>query len=421
MLSLFASCDVNDEFYNQLDQEEGLQLIENLEYTFTDDDYPNDTYFSQEAPAANYLPDFLAETYPTLDPTSTIKVTYNYNNGDLAYIQEYLDYLDELASIESYTLTTADYDSMGTEYGKPGYYNNFSSSMPAADYLPDFLLEKYPDAEEGDELMVTYKYYDSGVTEITEFWVFDGSNWNQSEKTAPETPDNVEVYELTTDDYDSMGTGYGEPGRYNNFSSSIDPDFYLPLFLANKYTYAAEGDKILVLYKFYISSNVETRAVEYTYGNGWNKYSPIVVKTDQYIKTDKAWLFDPTVLYTMVADDYQMIVEYVKENISEDYIDSYGTAESYYGSSSYYKEFNIEEGDYDASFGTWEDAVKAAMEVFLPMKFPEAVAQVEGIDVNYVITFAGYAGSMVDYTITFKCTKSAPNPTFEYVSGPVLK
>ena len=53
---------------------------------------------------------------------------------------------------------------------------------------------------------------------------------------------------------------------------------------------------------------------------------------------------------------------------------------------------------------------------FLPAKFPNAVAQVDGIDVNYKITFVTYGGSDGGtYTITFQCTKSGPNPEFTYV------
>jgi hypothetical protein len=124
----------------------------------------------------------------------------------------------------------------------------------------------------------------------------------------------------------------------------------------------------------------------------------------------------------MVKDDYQIIVDYVNDNIWSEYLDSFGTAESYYGAGSYHENFGIRDGDFDTSFDTWQDAVKAAIgTAFLPNKFPEAAAQVDGVDVNYVITFATYSGSDGTYSITFKCTKSGPNPEFEYVEGPTEK
>ncbi len=425
-LGLLASCDVNDEFYDELDKDKGFQLVENLEYTLTDDDYEDiggdpKKYgsFSKYDAAADHLPEFLGDKYFTLDENSSVKVTYKFYQGSLGYLKDYLDYLEELSEITSHNLSTADYDSMGTNNNEPGQYNNFSGSTPPEDYLPDFLLGKYPDAIEGDEIAVTYKYYDGSVSEITGFWAFDGSIWAESEKVAPEIPEDVTLYELVSDDYDSMGA----PGKYNNFSSSVAPEDYLATFLGIKFAYATEGEKIVTIYKYYAGGGVtETKAKEYTLTDGvWMEYSSTINKTDPYLKTANGWLFDPTVLYTMVEDDYQMIVDYVKANIGTEYVDSYGTADSYYGTSAYYKEFNISEGDYDESFATWQDAVKEAVSVYLPLRFPDAVAQVEGVDVNYLITFAGYESSMVDYTITFKCTKSGPSPEFEYVEGPTLK
>jgi hypothetical protein len=437
-LGLFASCDVNDEFYNELDKEEGFQLIENIDYTLTDDDYDSmgtdkgepgkyDNFSSSVKPT-DFLPDFLADKYPTFDPTSTVNVTYKFYQGNLNYLKDYLDYLQELDDIESYTLTTADYDSMGTDSGQPGKYNNFSSSTPAEDYLPNFLLGKFPSAKIDDELAVTYKFYDGKVSNITEFWIFDGSVWAESDKQAPEVPEGVEFYELTTSDYDSMGTDNGEPGRYNNFDEDVDPDNYLSTFLGVKFPYASEGDMIAVLYKFYNEEDEdnkfnEIRADEYTLTAGtWVKYSSTIEKTDQYVRSTVGWVYDPSILYTMVKDDYQIIVDYVNDNIGSEYLDSFGTAESYYGAGSYHENFGIRDGDFDTSFDTWQDAVKAAIgTAFLPNKFPEAAAQVDGVDVNYVITFATYSGSDGTYSITFKCTKSGPNPEFEYVEGPTEK
>ncbi|BAX79873.1 hypothetical protein ALGA_1497 [Labilibaculum antarcticum] len=394
--------------------------VRSLDYALTDDDYSDiggdpEKYgsFSIYDAAANYLPDFLAKKYPTLDLTSSVRVTYAFYQGGLNYIGDYLDYLENVAAI-SYELEPSDYALLG--YGE---HDNFDYKTPIATVLADFLLGKYPDAVDGDEKAIIYAYYDYGVTSnITEFWVFDGSVWAESNKVAPAIPDDVQLYELTSADYGSMGA----PGNYNNFSESDAPESYLSTFLAVKFPYSVDGDKYIVVYKYYADRVTETKAKEYTLTDGvWLEYSSTVAKTDQYLKTANGWLFDPTILYTMVADDYQMIVDYVGANVGADYLDTYGTAEAYFGANSYYVEFNIAAGNYDASFATWQDAVKAGVNAYLPLKFPNAVAQVDGVDVNYVVTFAGYASGMVDYTITFKCTKSGPSPEFEYVEGPTQK
>ena len=232
------------------------------------------------------------------------------------------------------------------------------------------------------------------------------------------------VYALSSADYVPMG---GSVGKYGDFSSSDPADNYLPQFLTQKYPYAQEGDTVAVMYKYY-SSGLKTYADEYDFINGeWALYNPIEVKTDQFIMApSNEWVFDPTVNYTMksgikTGDDYQLIVDYVFENYGASYIDvvysGVNEGETYYGVNSYYGEFRP--SSFDSKFATWQDACKEAMQLaFLPAKFPNAVSQVNGIDVNYQITFAVYSGTMINYVITFQCTKSAPNPEFTYVSGP---
>lgn len=253
---------------------------------------------------------------------------------------------------------------------------------------------------------------------IQEFYTYN-SGWKKT----------TNAYYLTTPDYDSMGETAGKPGQYNNFSSSINPDNYLPQFLSSKFPYGQEGDIMNVVYAYY-SGGVKTYADQYSVVNGvWTKYNPTIVKTNQFILANtNEWVFDPTVNYTMAAgaatgDDYQSIIDYVFKNFGGDYIDvvysGINEAETYYGVHSYYGEFRST--IFNSKFATWQDAAKEAIQVaFLPAKFPNAVAQVDGIDVNYKITFAVYDGSMVNYTILFKCTKSGPNPEFTYVKGPVV-
>lgn len=421
ILALVAySCEDYNEQFDGYD-DEAITKEESLTYTLTDDDYSSMggsvasySSFSSSTPATDYLPDFLNEKYPTLDSGSSVEITYNFYRGNL----EYLDYLTEAVT---YELTTADYDSMGEASGQPGKYNNFEASVPAADYLPDFFSNKYPTAEAGMLVYVTYNYYSGGVSAVSEYYSFDGSSWTAVEV---DLPNGVTTYTLSSDDYDSMGEASGKPGKYNNFSSSAEPENYLPAFLSLNFPYAQTGDKIAIIYKYYASGSTNNEAIEYTKTEGgWAAYESTIEKTDQYVRVSSGWIYDPTVTYTMVAADYQIIVDYVKNNIGSDYVDSYGTAEAYYGTSAYYVEFRTDNNYIESTkFSSWEEAAMEAIgEVFLPAKFPNATAQVDGVDINYVITFAAYNGSMVDYTIKFQCTQSGPNPVFEYVEGPTVK
>lgn len=273
--------------------EDGYQLTDADYALSSEDGVKNYKNFSKYAPVADFLPEILTNKKLYGEAGIEYMVMYNFYRGSLSYLGDYLDYLEELAEIDSYTLSTADYDSMGTGDDEPGKYNNFSGSTPPEDYLPNFLLAKYPDATDGDELAVTYKYYDGGVSDITEFWAFDGSVWAESDKAAPEVPSDVTVYELESADYDAMGA----PGKYNNFSSSDAPENYLPNFLGEKFPYALDGAKIAPIYKYYAGGGVtETRMKEYAFTNGeWMEYQSTIDATSLVAFKDKVWVFVPPI------------------------------------------------------------------------------------------------------------------------------
>ncbi len=238
--------------------------------------------------------------------------------------------------------------------------------------------------------------------EMEDLYTYD-SGWEKTEG----------AYYVKAIDYDEMGS----PGAYNNFSDSDDPDNYLPQLLNQKFPYAQEADVMVVVYNYY-SGGVSTRADEYHFTEGnWTKYDPVVEKTEQYILTQyDGWVFDPTVMVTITSSDYQIIVDWVEANKGEDFIDSYGTQEFYYGAGAYYNNFDIREGNWDSSFNSWQDAVKEAIgEILLPEKFPDAVASVSGIAVKYEVTFATYDGTDGEHTWVFQCTSSAPDPEFVFL------
>jgi len=226
---------------------------------------------------------------------------------------------------------------------------------------------------------------------------------------------STDAYYVKADDYNAMG---GSLAKYHDFSSSDNPDNYLPQMLQLKFPYAQEGTTIAVVYKYY-SSGLKTYGDQYSVVNGmWTKYDPVEIKTDQFILgSSNEWVFDPTVSFTMASSDYQIVVDWVKTNKGDSYVDSYGTQDFYYGAGSYYSNYDLRDGKWDTSvFSTWQDAVAESIaKVLLPAKFPNAVAQVSGIDVMYKVTFATYGGSAGVYTWTFQCTKSGPNPEFTYI------
>lgn len=438
---IFAGCEPNEELYEKLDKEVE-PYSEDIEHTLSAEDYSTITSlalaraetaedsakanaietfesFSESSPADEYIPMFLADEYAALDKTSTANVTYDFYEGEPSYLSQF-------GEAETYTLTTEDYDAMGEDSGEPGEYDNFSDGVPPEDYLPGFLSDQYPDAEEGDMLAITYDYYSGSVEERTGYYYLKDGEWQP-------VPN---VYVLTADDYDSMG----EPGNYDNFSSSVDPDFYIPIFLEEKYMYASEGDEKVIVYD-YFDEGVSVRAKKYVFdGDEWKEYNPTKQKTDQYIHNGSKWVFDPTVKVEMEKDDYHLIVE---ERESK-YIDSYGTGEFYSGANSHYVNFDIrpsERVDYEPEFEDlsdeeaeeimWERILlladepmetRGALHVMLQKKFPEAKPTSSGVDVFYEVTFEMYTKDLANpnYTATYQCVEAGnPDedklPEFEFI------
>ncbi len=238
------------------------------------------------------------------------------------------------------------------------------------------------------------------------YYQFDGSQWDAMDN----------VYYLSSADYDDMGA----PGKYDNFSSSDNPEDYIPGMLENMYPYAQDGDKTAVAYKYYSSGSTTVRAMEYVYNNGWAAYDAFVAKDAQFIHNGTTWVFDPTVMLTMSSSDYQIIVNYVDNNVGESYVDTYGTAEFYTGASAYYGNFDTRSGSYEADdFDSWEEALEWAIGVaLLPTKYPDAVTEVSGIPVYFIVTFDTYSGVAGSYSMKFQVTKAGPDPEFTLVEGP---
>ena len=95
--------------------------------------------------------------YSAITNTKSLSVRAGKNTEDCLAMYNY-DGTNWKKAEKVAMVNPADYKAMG----KPGINNNFSSSVPAADYLPQFLEQKYPYAQAEDTVTVVYNYYDSG-------------------------------------------------------------------------------------------------------------------------------------------------------------------------------------------------------------------------------------------------------------------
>ena len=108
-------------------------------------------YFTDVITAEEYVPFFLAQErfpYFALDNGSVVRVTYNTVAGQP-------DVVVGAVNADKYTVTTEDY--MTAWGSEEDYTEAFAPSATAARNLPKILKAAYPDAAEGDYVIVNYK------------------------------------------------------------------------------------------------------------------------------------------------------------------------------------------------------------------------------------------------------------------------
>jgi len=127
-------------------------------------------FFNSKLLSNDYIPYFLNTNYPYTDNGSTFMATYsNVDNGDTLSI----------TAPNRFTLSDADYISMGTGVNQPGQYKNISSVMSVMTYLNQYLKIKCAYAQTNDVKVVSYLYYDSNKISKKQYRIlkFDGQNW----------------------------------------------------------------------------------------------------------------------------------------------------------------------------------------------------------------------------------------------------
>lgn len=248
---------------------------------------------------------------------------------------------------------------------------------------------------------------------------FDGTSWLSMT--------GVEV--LQPADYKAMGQTYG------NLSGTL-PAELLPVYLKNKYPYAAAEDEIVVAYNYYNGSGASYQAAQYIF-NGTEWVVNAGETTSQFVKRNGFWLYDPSVVITLPESRtepsvtyYTAAVEWVFENISKPmggvslkdgpYMDvKYGNSEFYSGTSFYYCNVDIRGANAKSKFPELyeeytDDEVTALMQKrFCLETMPAVLAQlnpdavpVDGMEVTYTVNFTAYTGARsvetVVYTVTGK-------------------
>ncbi|HRW62469.1 MAG TPA: choice-of-anchor J domain-containing protein [Bacteroidales bacterium] len=196
----FSSCDPNEDIYKELDDLK-QPYSGQVEYIFSTNDYEDaaaiamamaineqdSTWagyledfeaFNDSFPASEIVPHLLAGLFPAYNKNSVANVTYNYIAdlpGDLAVY----------TTAEQYSFASDDYADVDSLVNITGYfYPEFNPDL----YVPSILENNVTDAEDGDILIVSYKYSDvTPIINIVENTVILGEDFSTA--TAYETID----------------------------------------------------------------------------------------------------------------------------------------------------------------------------------------------------------------------------------------
>lgn len=257
--------------------------------TTDDDAYENFENFSSIDDAKIQIASLLADKYPFWGEGSAAEVTFN--------IYKSLSIQNE----EVYTVSDQDYEDLGFNFG------NFSND----DDFQVFLPFKYPNAERGDLVELTYQWWAPGVeTRTDKFVLLDA--W---EKTS----------QFTDEDYAAMEQ------NFPNFSDEEEAVFKIGIYLESLYPFAEEGDELVTLYKLWNGSEVEDVIAPYVFdGDKWNAVGSVTEETIKFGFKNGVWEPDNTIRYTLTGDDYNYIsAQLITEAGFEGPADNLGTFNSF--------------------------------------------------------------------------------------------
>lgn len=199
-------------------------------------------------------------------------------------VNTFYQYVDSVATWyplnndKLYYLSSDDYDLMGA----PGKYDNFSNSVRPEDYIPQFLKMKYPFAQEGDEMVIIYRYYSGSTYTSGNYYTYENGEWVASSSTLQFgkeegvwVPDNTIRYTFTATDYSDVGknTALGTEasrGNLNSFGNfNINSGYWtqedilkaIGFILKKHFPNSEVGQKYLVTYNTYPAGDLEMHVI----------------------------------------------------------------------------------------------------------------------------------------------------------------
>ncbi|HEY8930366.1 MAG TPA: hypothetical protein VIM55_14295 [Mucilaginibacter sp.] len=356
----FSSCRPMDDTYKAL----GPVSVtpQNFAITLAAADYailPTSNYahstlsFKTKDDAATSIPTILGSKYPNYKDKSSVAVTYATSPATIKLA-------DSVFNDVNYKLTDDDYLLLPNNT-----FKDFSASQ-----ILKWLPYKYPDPAANQLALLTFNYYENGVTApATQSFLFMNGVW-------------VKIYTISPAQYQSIGKG----GTFNDFSSSDAanlPNYFNTLLKADLAVAATAkvGDIQYVSYKYFGSANFQ-RVLPLTY-NGTNWTTAANSATLTFAITSGTWVADNTVNYTLGSADYSYIAG----------LSTVGTADQR-ADLGKYGDFTIT----GSGTNVWADAdVQAALIALLKHLYTTPAT-----NQKFVLTYKAYNGATATLVKTFQ-------------------
>ena len=313
------------------------------------------------------IEEILLNNFPDTPAGQQYLVTYTVFDGSAGTrdMLVQLNAANEYVLINGYTLTDADYDSVGN-----GRFNNFDIRSGRDEEtvearrakIENILLANFSTAVSGDQYFVTYTVFDGSAGTRNMLLEFDGSGYvligaTLISKTSRFTYTGswAKPITFTEAEYTLMGQ------RFPNFGDSSEANRIIAIYLRTLYPFAAADAFVAVEYNFFRSGSVSPRNTNFVFdGTVWNAIPTVIDTTLKFGHNGTTWVPDNTIKYTLIAADY----------------DSVG---------------NGQYNNFDTRAGNDEETVEqrlAKINTILKNNFPNA-----GQGQKYAVTYAFYDGA----------------------------
>jgi hypothetical protein len=361
------------------------------------------------------------------NPMLTFKVKVGYYNADCLHILISDDFDGNEANIA--TATWTDITSSFTLPQEPtsGYGASFedAGSFDLSSYKGDTIYVAFQYVGNGTDNSATTTYQIDDVTISDDATIL---NVAETEKMYTAYTKKGNDWEPASDIFVLNDADYQELGFTNGYISTTDAQTYLPIYLKLKFPYTLDGEVKNVAFRNDKDDVSSATVLQFNKVNGeWTINDFLDTHSDQFFNDGTKWFFDPTIHLTLGASDYQLLVDWVYNNLDRSYGSSYGNDEFYFGASAYYSNFDLRlskrtqynipgfEGltEEEQMALVWK-RLEQGLTILLSEKYPDAVSEVSGFPVYYWVYFKTFENDFNNYYYVgiFQKTKDT-HPFFE--------